>query len=133
MCGQRLPREGEAEFLCRRAVAGNRVRSSAGVLTQSGAWLDAVSVTRAAESLTEVLLKAYPCGVLLGCGTWLPCALPRVLMSILLLQGGDKPVGWRRPSAFCLTLDGGVDCVTEFKGERLTHTFPPAYSEHVAL
>src|SRR5262249_35454599 len=72
--------------------------------------------------LAEVLLKAYSCGVLLGCGTWLPC-LPR---PILLLQGGGKPMGGRRPSAFCLALNGCVDFVTEFKNEGLTHTFPPA-------
>jgi hypothetical protein len=32
----------------------------------------------------------------------------------------------RRSSAFCLTLDRCIDCVTEFKDERLTHTFSPA-------
>ena len=49
--------------------------------------------------LSEVLLKADPCGVLLGCGTWPPC-VPR---PILLLQGmasqwaGDVPAlsAWR--------------------------------------
>src|SRR5262245_21897886 len=76
--------------------------------------------------LTEVLLKADPCGVLLGRGPWPLCALSRVSRSILLLQSGGKPVSWPRPSTFCLALDGGIDFVTEFKDERLTHTFPPA-------
>ena len=39
--------------------------------------------------LSEVLLGADPPGVLLGCGTWLPCALPRVPRPIPLLQGGQ--------------------------------------------
>src|SRR5262249_5944294 len=67
-----------------------------------------------------------PCGVLLGCGPWPPCILPCVSRPILLLQGGGKPVGGRCPSAFRLALDRGVDFVTEFKDERLTHTLPPA-------
>jgi hypothetical protein len=77
-------------------------------------------------NLAEVLLKADPCGVLLGCGTRPLCTLPRVSRPILLLQSGGKPVGWRRPGTFCLALDGCVDFVTEFKNKCLTHLFPPA-------
>ena len=58
-----------------------------------------------AVDLAEVLLKAYPCGVLLGCGLWPPYAVPRMSGAILLLQSGGKPVGWRRPGTFCLALE----------------------------
>jgi hypothetical protein len=75
--------------------------------------------------LAEVPLKAFPRHWLFGCGALRHRALPRVYTAILVFYGGGEPMGWRRSSDFCLALDDGVDFVTQFKDQRLTHAFPP--------
>jgi hypothetical protein len=75
--------------------------------------------------LAKVLLKAFPRCLLFSRSAARQRTLPRVSTTILLFKGIGEPVCWRRSSCFCLALNHGVDCVTQFKDQRLTHAFPP--------